>query len=811
MFTYGMPSQSLMHLSDVSETQVYVTAWLNSSVGKSAHVAFDASEGGGKGVFAFSIPCRRDDPDLLKLQFCVRMRDECTNNKRSMEIYTTCARMNHMLAGNVDKFRARNQFSPSNYGDVHLRITNATDFRNHPQSEHDTSKPMLMLSPSKLNLLSKSNEMCDKLSKQVVATLAKNNAQSPPGGGGFLEGLTSRPFSGRFDIATGEEVYPMFKTHHAQMGPQQESIDRFLPAPVVIYHQYLKIVHSGMTMEQVLALPDAKFAQFFAEGLQFTCDAGLFPYERDFFPELAINFTDGLSVTATDTEDLGWPATESPFCGRHLRARRPIKVTESMTMERLAELFEQDPVDPRDFRMLIPDVEYTPHLTAGQLLESKVLRQSKERVLQDMYLQICTDDCETSALFAVLMKRTSVRLFDRMNHNCELNAMNDSPQGKKVDSDPRSQFLSTVCGKWVVFRNFTKRSWTLMTRYMDRGNGMLKTKQLRTMTAVGLAETASAGDAQAGRVTSYGGHCFNICAIQTPSMKHMAVGLLEGTAPLYMVPVHRSSPMVTVRMSDSGGENVMNMPQFLTSLSTTLLCMTQIINRPNGMERGGACGWPLPVPVNGWLNHTTVMCALDSDPSTKLRFYNRIMFAGWPCTEQGQGCMPVEEKTGAIVAGCHPFRLTDPDVKGVDASFDQSVFRDFLGVMEETTPPMVREDVLRELASQWTPCRPLEAVNEDARRERGVEYFRVSAMESPCAPEYLAIIFEAKRQLAREVNAINDAKPDSDGIRLYTLLEGLSVSLCADVPNRTIARLTLVESLKTALLNLKYPSKATQK
>jgi hypothetical protein len=79
-------------------------------------------------------------------------------------------------------------------------------------------------------------------------------------------------------------------------------------------------------------------------------------------------------------------------------------------------------------------------------------------------------------------------------------------------------------------------------------------------------------------------------------------------------------------------------------------------------------------------------------------------------------------------------------------------------------------------------------------------------MESPCAPEYLSIIFEAKRRVAKETNKINDAKADSDGIRLYAYLEGLSAVLSADVPYKDISKLTVIESLKTALSNIKYPS-----
>ena len=51
--------------------------------------------------------------------------------------------------------------------------------------------------------------------------------------------------------------------------------------PVVVYHMYLKLVHSGETAESVLAMADPEFGTFVSQGWQITCDPGLVPYERD--------------------------------------------------------------------------------------------------------------------------------------------------------------------------------------------------------------------------------------------------------------------------------------------------------------------------------------------------------------------------------------------------------------------------------------------------------------------------------------------------------------------------------------------------
>jgi hypothetical protein len=105
---------------------------------------------------------------------------------------------------------------------------------------------------------------------------------------------------------TGETEIPDLKTHYAIMDAQEESVRRLAPIPIVLYHLYLKTVHSGMTIEEVLAMPEEPFACFFGEGLEINCDAAIFPYEQDFVPGVGISFFDGLglTLTAVPTEDM---------------------------------------------------------------------------------------------------------------------------------------------------------------------------------------------------------------------------------------------------------------------------------------------------------------------------------------------------------------------------------------------------------------------------------------------------------------------------------------------------------------------------
>lgn len=106
----------------------------------------------------------------------------------------------------------------------------------------------------------------------------------------------------KLDMSTEET--PPLSTHHALLGAGQEDVNRTLPPALVLYHMYLKTVHSGLTGEQVLALDGYSFGTFFAEAHQFTCCAGLFPYEKDFVPAFTLSWENGVGFYACGTEDL---------------------------------------------------------------------------------------------------------------------------------------------------------------------------------------------------------------------------------------------------------------------------------------------------------------------------------------------------------------------------------------------------------------------------------------------------------------------------------------------------------------------------
>lgn len=480
--------------------------------------------------------------------------------------------------------------------------------------------------------------------------------------------------------------------------------------------------------------------------------------------------------------------------GRTVRDMRPIKVTEKMSMGELQALFRQPPLGNGAVRPLNPSLEFSPCV------------QCADGVLPDLYRSISTDDCESSSLNARQAKHAIIQFFEsslgaRVTGQQSLNAPEDTAM--------RAAELKRLCEGWKVFGVFTDNSWSLMSRFVDRLGSMLSSRQLRVMTGVGLATSASAEEIKSAQA-DFCGHCFNVGWLKTPRMTKSVQFLLEGTSAMHSLHVDESSPRVTVRLMDaeteqSMGTKTMDMSSFLSALSSTVMSLSAVMNKPNG-GRPADWGWPMDLEITGWLGKTVVAPTLDSAASTPLSFYHRIMYMGWPCTQQGQGCMPVEEgEKDGITAGCHPFKLADQGIRGVDAALPESCVRCMAEVMEEAVPPQAPVELVQKIANLWMRCRPLEEINNEAKREPGVKYHRVVCMESPCAPEYLAIIHEARRRLAEEANRINDARADGDGCRLYSLLEGVDDLLCIDVPDRTINMMTIVDSIKQARRNIGWP------
>jgi hypothetical protein len=507
------------------------------------------------------------------------------------------------------------------------------------------------------------------------------------------------------------------------------------------------------------------------------------------------------------------PCGAPQFLGRTIRKLSPITVAAGTPLAKIQERFNSlAQVGGHTFKHL----------------DESVHGIEKVPPLSELATGVIFDDCESTAGLGRVAKKSGMLIPTDPSILARLCSSGSAGTGGSTNGRLRgTTIIQDDCDGWPLFKSFTPRCWELMAAIFQRGNAMLEAGHLRVMTGVGLATNASASDIRADNA-SFNGHCFNVGFVQTPAMERPHCFLLEGTAPMIQLKVTATSPRVTLNLftdptdSSKFTTEIHDMARFLTELGRSVTVMTQVINAPKGGHSQLACGWPHATPIKGWLTSVMVMNSLDSDPDTELRFYNRIMYMGWPCTEAGQGCMPIEEPCtvaqhpqlssdpppeGVLTAGCHPYSLQNLDIRGFDARMSPDKLKIMKDIMNEATPPAGDDKVFRQLASYWVPCAPLEDANvrDQAMREKGVEYIRVGSMETPSVPEHIPLILEAKRQLIHRTNQINMAKPNSDGILGSVLPLGTGVHTFLDVPQRDIHQLTYIESLKQAMEELKWP------
>ena len=185
--TCKIPTSSLVDLSETGDHPVYLCSWTNGDNGKSTHVSFPR---GGSGTFSFDLDCCQGDFDTLKMQATMRMRDQETGNLRSVPLCMSFADMNKMLRGEEDSFRMQHPFVAGVFGDVTIRIANATDFRNHPASATVTAKPLLSLCVSNVHRVADLNQKLAGVSTGLQDSIKQNNANVPRGVESMLDGLS---------------------------------------------------------------------------------------------------------------------------------------------------------------------------------------------------------------------------------------------------------------------------------------------------------------------------------------------------------------------------------------------------------------------------------------------------------------------------------------------------------------------------------------------------------------------------------------------------------------------------------------------
>jgi len=416
---------------------------------------------------------------------------------------------------------------------------------------------------------------------------------------------------------------------------------------------------------------------------------------------------------------------------------------------------------------------------------------------------VCTDDCETTTLLAQLARATTQDFYRRKGN------------------------LQQECQGYPMYQKWNTNDFDKMQTVLMVSGEMLESKALSVTNTVGLACAAAAG--QEPSPDSYNGHCFNVGRFIDADTGKINCFILEGTAAMEQMKVTDSTPRVSamVRGAIPGDEKswnnvTMDMPKFLTMFGKTVAVLSQICNDPKGgysPEGGVKAGERLA----GWVSSKEVINSLESDSKYPMPFYNRIVYMGWQCTENGVGCMPVEETPGALadalddapllpgssrpgqrMIGIPPHGLSDSALRGLDVSLSPENTKLMGDAFEECQPPMASPEVFKRLSAFWQPCESLSAQPIIPYGEEN-KWVIASCMESPASPDYIYLNHEAKCILFAEANRLNKLRPDSDGIEAHVFLSGTGTLVQLKVPNQDIKKLTYVECLLQGMKNVNWP------
>lgn len=456
-----------------------------------------------------------------------------------------------------------------------------------------------------------------------------------------------------------------------------------------------------------------------------------------------------------------------------------------------------------------------PYLTHESLIECGAPSRPPQFHLTSMLLSMLADDCESSTELAVLARNT---LRDFAYDSPVVSGRLGGGPGPGVGSMALYETLSS----WPLFQSFTPNCYRLMSQICMRGAEMLKSGTLQICTTVGMATNASAGEEEQGNA-EYCGHCFNVGRVftQATGTGHQNDGvycfLLEGTAPMdeFHVPSLTHALKVPVKVwrepGQGNGFDVKSVlfHEYLALLSRSVACLTQIINSPNG---GHSVGGGIPptsgMTLHGWLAGHTFSPSLHSDPAVRMGFYHRVMCTGLSNSSDVKGSVPVEQAKDApkYIAGCHPYSLSNLDLRGLDVAVSSDTLQLTTAIMNEAHPPLVDHAVFKRLSDLWAPCASLASVNahHPNRRLTGTPYVRVACMETPAIPEFVEPICRIKALVCDLTNRINLSRKDSDGACIQCRREGTGCHVFIDVPVKEGAP-TIIHSLRSALKHLDYP------
>lgn len=251
-FVNRLAAEAVCDLGDNSHMRVYMYCWIDSERGQGAHVHYAPRDialqpGSGTGLqdaqhdgeFSMGLHVLDNDPDLLKIMACMRMRDQETKNERTVTLAASAVQMDRLLMGEEQTLTMYSQFDPGNYTEVVIRASNANEFANCPHATPSVSGqplPLVKLSRSNLWDMGISDQVASEVSGNMQEKIQKYLMESPPGGQPFIPGLTrSAPVSQNdpllfFSLFLGTPGYALTPLLAPQLGIQRGSIPVWSPS-----------------------------------------------------------------------------------------------------------------------------------------------------------------------------------------------------------------------------------------------------------------------------------------------------------------------------------------------------------------------------------------------------------------------------------------------------------------------------------------------------------------------------------------------------------------------------------------------------
>jgi hypothetical protein len=785
-----------------------VGVWMDGSRGSGAVVNPAA------GPMSFQVPLamRAGDVDLGKIWFGIQLPEQQANSAgrpatmtKAFHVASAPFELNRLLEhyqappGSPGPMQCvtNPQFSPGNAIVVRL------------QFEPGTVPPALLSTPlrrSALRDLPRFNEWMADISTRMEATREEAGVQLWPGCEGLRSGLSAG------EMGPMEDQLPPLKLSYPCLNWLADCDARQMPLALYAYYTQMTVAHSGMTLQQVLALPEGDKAQFLCQTLTWNNDAGSTPYVGDEDLGLCLSFTEGVQIGLVPTENVSTP------CGFVTAIADPAEpptlrtddVDEAMRAWKKTATAAKSNLGVCDFSTPI-----------------RLLQQHATRVQRS----ILQDDCETVTGLAKQVE-AAVRNAPVTRRSLA------TTKATKKDVDA----LKTQLAAWPMFQSWGDADYTAMCEWLMDGKELLLSKRLVVAMTVGMASSAAASDAGAtngGEAAPMNGHCFAVGRyLRGDGASPPRCFLMEGTAEIRPIAVPQlNAPSVTTKMVATGPPAVaqagkpLEAPQtevkevklamwkFLTALGKSVSASISVLNAKAGEEGNGEgpnrVGWNFGASLAGNRGTTMFLPTLDSAAAVdSYPFYKVINFTGLQVTADGVGCMPVTPMAGNAVAGCAPKDLQRTDMRAIDTGLTAEHGEVCKSILWELNPPIMSDRTILNRVASWAPLPPITEVNAalaEQRKALGIPpcdtgYHYVSMTECPSCPEHVPVLLHAQAALLERANRLNAGK---DNIWAWNARLGSGIHTVLEVPNRPFTH-TFLMSLTEAKRSMGWPGSVGQ-